>query len=138
MCFYDYVYRDGSTMPPLTAYAESGPWKGIYMTPERAKTFDEMELIAKKFDRPRSHVVMLYDSPGLYLFSRNRPAVNSVWQITSYGQQDLIDYWRTHMDRNGYAVFERRTGRGPLDSEIGPPSRKVFETPHFVVYSQRD
>lgn len=131
---YDFVYRD-SPLPSLTAQVKSGPFKGIWTSPNRVQMSSELEEIVRRYDREDGRILFLYESPGLYLFSRMRPSAHSVWQ-EFYGDQDgLLAYWRqSYAKGHGIVVRIKGTPQAKIDSIVAPPERRIDETPHFIVY----
>jgi hypothetical protein len=130
---YDFVYRDGR-WATLTATVKAGPFKGIRTTEDRAQAFAELSAITAQFDKPNGRILILYESPGLYLFSRMRPAAHCVWEVSHADQEGLLAYWQGHMGAGGIVVRQRGSAPGSIDAIVAPPDRKVTETPHFVVY----
>jgi hypothetical protein len=130
---YEYVYRD-QPMAQLVEKTKVGPFKGIWTTEERAKMSEEMLAITRQFDNPNGRMVVLYDHPGFFLFSKMRPNAECVWEVHYYGQQSLLDFWRAHESPNSISIHIKGTQRGVIDGTLFPPERKVLDTHHFEVF----
>lgn len=134
---YDYVYRD-APLAQLTDKVPSGPFKGIYTTRDRARMFAELQQITRTYDRPEGRILFMYESPGLYLFSKMPPAAHSVWQEFYGDQQGLLEYWRRYPKGQGIVVRIKGVPAGVIDPELTIPGRREVETPHFIVYRDHD
>ncbi len=131
---YQFVYRD-APIEQLTTVVKSGPFKGIRTSAARAAIFAELEGIANKYDREDGHVLINYENPGAYLFSRMRPSTNTVWPLSYFGQASLLEYWRAHANGKGIVIKVHGSARGPLvDPVVEAPGRLLERTPHFSVY----
>jgi hypothetical protein len=130
---YDFVYRD-APLVALTETVPSGPFKGIRTTPDRAQLYAELLQITKAYDDPEGRLLVLYEWPGLYLFSRMRPSAHCVWQEYFGDQDGLLAYWRRYPKGKGIVVRVKGTPSGKIDGLVAPESRKIKETRHLVVY----
>jgi hypothetical protein len=130
---YDFVYRD-DVLPRLTAEVTSGPFKGIYTTADRAQLFHELEQVTHKFDRADGRILILYENPGLYLFSKMRPSAICVWEVPYADQEGLLSNWQHYPRGSGLVVKVKGSGVGAIDNVLAPPEKKLYETPHLVVY----
>jgi hypothetical protein len=130
---YDFVYRDGA-IASLTEKVSTGPFKGITTTPERARTFAELYDITRRYDDPNGRILFLYEAPGYYLFSRMRPSAHCVWQTHNGDSNGLLRYWQSYPKGHGVVVRFKGTSNGPFDGIFTAPERRIFETPHFIVY----
>lgn len=133
---YQFVYRD-APVEQLTVEVPSGPFRGIRTTAAKAALFAELQAITKKYDRPDGHVLIDYEQPGAYLFSRMRPSTNTVWPLAYYGQTALLDYWRAHANGKGIVIKVQGSARGAIvDPVVEAPERQVERTPHFSVWRE--
>lgn len=131
---FTFVYRD-APIAQCTARIRSGPFKGIWTTPARAKEFAELEDVFKRYDQPGGRVLIVYEQPGAYLFSRMPPSANTVWPLSWFGQPELRDYWNAH--RTGKGIVIKFGGvNGPIDPEIAPESRVLERHGGFTVYRE--
>ena len=111
-----------------------GPFAGLYTTAERAHVLEEMQQIARAYDRPGGRILVLYEYPGLYLYSKMRPSTNCVWQVPGGDQEGLLEAWEKAPKGHRIVVRVKGSGVGRIDSIVAPPERRIFETPHLVVY----
>lgn len=133
---FQFVYRDGP-LDQLTTIVTSGPFRGIRTSSYRAATFGELEGIVKRYERPDGHILINYENPGAYLFSRMRPSTNTVWPLSYYGQPELLSYWRAHANGKGIVIKVHGAARGPLvDPIVEAPDRLLERTRHFSVYRE--
>lgn len=134
---FDYVYRD-APIAQLDTRVTSGPFRGLHTTADRAQMVAELEQLMRRLDRPGGHATMLYDRPGMYLFTRMPPAARCVWEVPWGEQQGLVDYWRSRANGLGVVVYAKGSGRGPaFDPIAAVADRKVAETPRFVAYAEK-
>jgi hypothetical protein len=133
---YDFVYRDGP-LATLTETVKRGPFKGIRTTTERARAFAEYSGIIDRYGDPRGRTLVLYESPGYYLFSKSPPGAHGVWE-TPYGDMDgMLHYWQKFTNGHSIVIRIKGGGSGVLDPILTPRDRLIEETPHFVVYRDR-
>lgn len=133
---YDYQYRDGA-VPTLTERVATGPFKGIYTTPDRARAFAEMSDIVKRFDRPPGRVLLLYESIGYYLWFKMRPGAHCVWEAPYGDLEGMVSYWQPRTTGEGIVIRVKGTGNTKVDPILTPPDRLLLNTPHFSVYRDR-
>jgi hypothetical protein len=128
-----YIYRDA----PLAAETETipqGPFKGLRTTPDRVRMLGELRDIVRRFDQPGGHILILYEQPGFFLASKMRPSAHSVWEA-SYGDIDgMIEFFHTKANGKGIVLKVRGSPTTKADQLLTPPDRKIYETPHFIVY----
>lgn len=95
---YQYVYRD-EHIPFLTKRVESGAYKGVYTTPERADGLIVLESIIKQYTDKTDRVLFMDCVPFGYLMTDAAPCAPSSWDqnLYTYGfmEDDLfMDYFR--------------------------------------------
>lgn len=92
---YTYVYRDQS-IENLKYRVESGIYKGIYTTKERAETLPAIERYLTSFLTEKDKVLFMEVVPFAYLMTDARACTPSTWDVSlySYGFNDDTIYQR--------------------------------------------
>jgi len=132
---YEFVYRD-APLEALTTRITSGPFRGIHTTASRAGQLAELERVTRAHDREGGRLLVLYEQPGVSLFSRMRPGSNTVWPVAWYDQERLLAYWRAHVTGRGMVI---RVGNGVgklVDPAVEAPERVIDKGSWFVVYRE--
>jgi hypothetical protein len=132
---YDFVYRD-APIEQLTTLVRSGPFRGIWTTAEHAALFRDLEEIMRKYDRPGGRVLVIYESPGSYLFSSMRPSSNTVWPLSYFGQPELLAYWKKHVTGIGIVVEVGPPQANIVDATVAVPARLFEQRGVFYVYAE--
>jgi hypothetical protein len=133
---YEYVYRD-APLESLVTQVKSGPFRGIYTTAARAAQFAELERVTRLHDRPGGRLLVSYEQPGIYLFSKMAPASNTVWPLSWYGQEPLLAYWRAHWTGRGMIIRVNSGGVGKVvDPVVESADRIIDRGSFFVVYRE--
>jgi len=132
---YQFVYRD-APMEALTTLVRSGPFRGIRTTAQHAAVFADLEAIMRKYDRPEGRLLVVYEHPGCYLFSRMRPSSNTVWPLSYFGQAELLAYWRQHVTGKGIVVMVGAPQRNVVDPIVAVPERQLEQRRPFTVYAE--
>jgi hypothetical protein len=132
---FDTVYRDVPFME-AKELVTVGPFKGIRTSADRVEMFRELHDITRRFDQKGGRFTLLYEAPGLYLFSRMPPGAHSVWE-EHYGDMDgMAKYWLAHRSGRGIVVRRRGWPGSAIDPLLAPPERQIYETKHFIVYRE--
>jgi hypothetical protein len=133
---YEFVYRDGP-LETLVAPIRTGPFRGIHTTGARAAQFAELERVMHLHDRPGGRLLVLYEQPGIHLFSTMAPASNTVWPLSWYGQESLLAYWRAHHTGRGMILRVNGNGVGKIvDPVVESPERIIDRRSWFTVYRE--
>lgn len=131
---FTFVYRD-APLEQLSTLVSTGPFKGMMTTAPRAKMFSELESVFARYDRKGGRVLVVYEQPGAYLFSRMPPSANTVWPLNWFGQNELRTYWNAH--RTGKGVIVKFHGAaGVFDPEFEAPERLIERHGSFNVYRE--
>ena len=132
------VYRDGP-IQDLEVRVESGPFRGLFTTKERALLLVELEQIFRRHEDPRGRVLVYWESPAGYLFSRMQPAPNTVWPIPGADQNALMTHYRQRITGHGFSIKVKGSSRvpvTPLDEYLQETGRPLENTDHFVVLGE--
>jgi hypothetical protein len=132
---YQFVYRD-APMELLTTQVKSGPFRGIRTTAQHAAVFADLEAIMQKYDRPGGRLLVVYESPGCYLFSKMRPSSNTVWPLSYFGQAELLAYWKQHVTGKGIVVMVGAPQRNVVDPVVAVAERQLEQRRPFTVYAE--
>ena len=131
------VYRDGAVQE-LTVAVTSGPFRGLYTTPEHAAMSAEVESIFQKYARPDAKVLAYWDFPAAYLFTKMRPAGNTVWMTPVADQGALVTYYRGLINGAGFSMKLKSSAKGatPLDHFLESSGRELEATPSFLLVGE--
>jgi hypothetical protein len=117
------VYRD-APVAQLTAKMMSGPYAGIYTTENRKSYLDQLLSDVARFAREGRSILFFHDFPAGYLFTKLRPATNTVllrspgW-VPQFNIQATLDYYKAFGIQPDI-VFKINT----------LPLEKVYEVPY--------
>lgn len=78
MCFYGYVYRD-APVSQLHSCVETGIYKGLYTTKDRAEYVKKLEGSLKKIAYEDETVFLASNMPCIYLMLERRPLCPQTW-----------------------------------------------------------
>ena len=130
------VYRDG-TPPELTYRVPSGPFRGLYTTHPRFLEVTELEQVFKEHEDPAGRVLVYFEYPGAYIFTRMRPAGNTVWPVPNWEQQAALQYYRKHLTGHGFAMKLKDSSKGtPIDRLIEASGPALETTSMFLVFAE--
>lgn len=92
---YTYIYRDGQ-IEELQYKVDSGIYKGVYTTKERAETLPLIETYLKTFLTKNDKVLFMEVVPFAYLMTDAQACTPSTWDVSlySYGFNDDSMYQR--------------------------------------------
>jgi hypothetical protein len=132
------VYRDGP-IQDLEVRVESGPFRGLFTTKERALLLVELEQIFRRHEDVRGRVLVYWESPAGYLFSRMQPAPNTVWPIPAADQNALMTHYRPRITGHGFSIKVKGSSKfpvTPLDEYLQETGRPLETTDHFIVLGE--
>ena len=99
-------YRDGN-FSQLTYPIPSGPYQGLFTTPEKYRYLEEITRDIRRYDNQHGRIVF-YEFPAGYLISSMRPGINSAWiRNISRGKDYYLRYYERHSHPDNI-VFEIR------------------------------
>lgn len=96
---FSYIYRDVSLLQ-MNTKIESGPYKGVRTSKERADGLIELEKVVRAYTSEEDYLLAMDNDPFIYLMSDAIPCTPCTWDqaLYSYGfdQPDLYyDYFKT-------------------------------------------
>lgn len=120
----DAVYRDGP-LPALTAKMTSGPYRGIYTTPQKKRWLDSVAVDIAKY-RAGKRITFYYDFPAGYIYADRPPHLISTWNFAwTPVRAGMESRLFTEKTRPGEYVFRFGGGWNPTGTSI---DRVVKET----------
>lgn len=130
------VYRD-APVPQLTARVQTGPYRGLFTTPDRRAFVQGLAADMDAMVTPPDMILFLQGSPGEYLLSEVRPAGPSVW-LQGADTNPAIRAWYEKTGRTPAVVVSFRasptaTVQRPLDL-WGSPYEAVLVRDAYVIY----
>lgn len=102
--FASTMYREDA-IPALTARIPDGPHRGLYTTPERAVAAADLVRVFAEHDDPGGKLAVLWELPGVHLYSRMRPATSSVWTFPVADQEAFLRHYRANVTGKGIALL---------------------------------
>jgi hypothetical protein len=131
------VYRDGAPQE-LEVRIESGPYRGLYTTPEHANLSAELEDVFRRHENLSGKVLVYWDAPGGYLFTRMRPAGNTVWMTQAADQGALLSYYRSRINGAGFSLKIKASGPNPMpiDHFLEANGRELESTPKYLIMAE--
>ena len=98
----------------------------------------EIESVFQKYERPDAKVRAYWDFPAAYLFTKMRPAGNTVWMTPVADQAALLAYYRGRINGAGFSMKLRSSAKGatPLDHFLESSGRELETTPSFLVVGE--
>jgi hypothetical protein len=135
--FSSTVYRDAAPAE-LTVRVESGPFRGLYTTPEHARFSADLEDALRRHETPDGKLLAYWDLPAAYLFTKMRPASNSVWISQMADPDAALASYRSHADGSGFALKVKASGPSvtPLDQFVEAGGRPLESTPRFLITAE--
>lgn len=110
--------------------------KAIAAMAVHSAVFADLEAIMSKYDRHGGRLLVVYESPGCYLFSKMRPSSNTVWPLSYFGQPELLAYWRQHVTGKGIVVMVGAPQRNVVDPVVAVAERQLEQRRPFTVYAE--
>jgi hypothetical protein len=94
------VYRD-EAIDQLDYQVKSGPYSGLYTSIQKIEFMNSLKSDIKSVSDSKQTVLFYEHFPAGYLFTKSKPAVNTVWisSLNAYPQVDrsiIVDYYKTH------------------------------------------
>jgi hypothetical protein len=122
------VYRDG-TLPQLTTKMTSGPYKGLYTTPDRKRWLGKLEADVKNH-HAGARTSFWYDFPAGYLYADLPPHLPCVWGFSYMTHRIEIEArWLRERSVTGEFVFRVGAGFSPardgLDAALNERATQV-------------
>jgi hypothetical protein len=135
------VYRDGP-LETLTTPVTTGPYRGLYTTPENDARMSTMVRKLRQLERPEGKVLVLYDYPAAYIMTLMRPAMPTVWNDSRMAISDyLLHRYKHNITGQGFVVRMQMVDNH-ADTRIGPiieaPERLEFTDQYFKIYAEPD
>ncbi len=111
------AYVEGP-MLQLTARVQTGPYRGLFTTPQRRASVQTLAADLGAFTTPTDRILFLQPSPGDYLLSAARPAGPSVW-LQDADTNPAILAWYQKTGRTPSVVVDQRAETGaPLQQRL--------------------
>lgn len=132
------VYRD-SPVQDLVVRVETGPYRGLWTTGERANLVRELEQLVRRYENPAGRIFVYWESPAGYLFSsRMQPAANTVWPIPWADQNALLSHYRRRITGKGFVIKVKSSSSATtvLDQYLEQNGRPLETTEHFIVTAE--
>jgi len=131
------VYRD-SAPQDLRSRVESGPFRGLYTTPENVSVSAELERLFRAHENRAGKVLVYWDLPGAYLFTSMHPAGNTIWMNTLADQDAFLASYRRSVTGSGFAVKVKASGPKamPIDQFLESNGRPLDATPRFQITAE--
>ncbi len=131
------TYRE-SSVDSLVHAIQSGPYAGLSTTSDTRDFMREIEADIRGHESANGRLVVYYEAPGVYLFSRMRPAVGTLWLVPNV-ENDLIGESFRQMNKGqGLAIKMLDTPGppvGPLAHAIENPERLIRQAHAYAIYS---
>ena len=130
------VYGD-SPVPQLTARVDSGPYRGLFTTPDRRALVQGLAADIDAMATPTGTILFLHQNAGGYLLSALRPAGPSVW-LGGAETNPTVHSWYDETGRAPTVVVSfRASSSATVQRELhlwGSPYEAVFVRGAYVVY----
>lgn len=98
------MYREDA-IDMLTARVADGPHRGLRTTPERAAAAADLVRVFAEHDDPDGKLAVLWELPGVHLYSRMRPATSSVWTFLAADQEAFLRHYQANVTGKGIALL---------------------------------
>ena len=138
---YRFVYRDAS-VAKLTAQVPSGPFKGLFTTPDRADEIRSLEIDLAGSLGSRGHLLSYYDFPAGYLFAHTPAAAPTVWVVEN-SSPAFYKYVAAYYDEKDVVeptvILVTNPAPGdpalPIEKRLGivPPVAPSIQRPHYSI-----
>ncbi len=137
---------DGSRQD-MTERLTSGPYKGIYTSPEKAAYYAELSKLLQQHENKNGRLLVIPHLPGAYLFSKMPPASLNIWGGCSKAAPiECENYFEKNFKTENITLKVKQllmskdvkvdfsTDENPLDKLILEKQVKKEETSHFVLF----
>jgi hypothetical protein len=144
-CLWNGVYEDAA-VPRLTARVETGPFKGLYTTPEKAKFVMDIEREVLRFAKSDDRVLFHDFFPAGYLMTALPTAANSAWTSDPVRypafSRNLVEYYERG-EAEPTLVIRRKWGvpvasSHPTDDRFASRRDTLLVDERFEIYRVRD
>ncbi len=137
------VYRDHH-IEQLTERVRSGPFRGLDTIPAKAGFITDLQRELARHERRDGRIIFFHDFPAGFLFTRMRPALNTVWPVDFVDQSFYLEAYKQRRNGAGLGVkmrqfpgriFPVRGGRTTaLEGEVENNDRLLVDIGTFAIY----
>jgi hypothetical protein len=143
--FHGAVFYCDGTYVRLTARVSSGPYRGLYTTPEKRHFLEEVTRDIHSFEDPRGRAVF-YEFPAGYLITRMGAAAPDSWLRTIARRKDIyVRYYRDHLTPynlffafhlldDGYPSPVTYDPKDPLLTYIHESHHRIATRDHYEIF----
>jgi hypothetical protein len=133
------VYRD-RPLAELNVRTTFGPYAGLKTTKDKVDFMRVLQADIQAHESTDGRLVVYYEMPGAYLFSRMRPGINTVWPAAYVGSEQVYRSFQRMNTGQGVAIRLKALGAPPgqvvpLERAIEDPGRLIRDAPSYAVYA---